>query len=88
MSDPLDLARWRALADEAEMLAALIDPSPSSFAKPRSAPPRDLLNNSATTLRSACAEIERLREDVRRLTKCDCGGDLSRGLCRVCDNDE
>lgn len=40
-------------------------------------------------------EIKRLRtalaasrETIRKLTTCDCGRELSRGYCNVCDNDE
>jgi polyhydroxyalkanoate synthesis regulator phasin len=39
----------------------------------------------ADTLRARVKELER---EVQKLTKCDCGRNLTTGLCRICDNDE
>ena len=33
-------------------------------------------------------EVVRLREEVKSLRFCDCGRELGRGHCGVCDNDE
>lgn len=33
-------------------------------------------------------ELAKLREENEAMKRCDCGRELGRGLCSVCDNDE
>lgn len=77
MPDPLDLARWRELADGiGEWHTTLREVSHGLGPDLRAV---------ESALRSACDEIERLRA----IAVCEsCGRDLSLGLCDVCDNDE
>jgi hypothetical protein len=49
---------------------------------------RAAMHRDGEDIAALLAEVDRLRGEVRRLTSCACGRDLSPGRCRVCDNDE
>ena len=78
---PLDLARWRALADEAEeslhSIALLWQEMQAAMRRREPVHPNDIGNDPitvsakaaelATALRAACDEVERLREALERI---------------------
>ncbi len=41
-----------------------------------------------TLVHQAADTIERLQKQIYELTMCPQDGELSRGMCRICDNDE
>jgi hypothetical protein len=45
-------------------------------------------NNPHSEKNKMLARIRELEGEVQKLTKCDCGRNLTTGLCRICDNDE
>lgn len=60
----------------------------SDYDKSRHMANADLMANARQDIPALIAEVERLREEVKRLTECSCGLSLSSGRCRICDNDD